>query len=75
MEDKQEDKFLEEFILHDMRAEDPMMLKKIRRAWSRVKQKGKELGKWSCIAKDPYCQWLRERVQKIKLPYIIEIPT
>lgn len=74
MEGQQEDKLIEGCILHDMRPEDPVMLWRIIRAWGRVLQKGKELGKINFITKEPYCQWVKERVQEIKLPFSVEIP-
>lgn len=73
MEIPLKDRLFEAFILHDMGAENPIMLKRIRRAWGRVNRKGKEFGWSNYEAKEPYFQWVKEEVQEIKLPFNIEI--
>lgn len=32
------------------------------------------MGKRNRVAKEPYCQWVKERVQEIKIPFSFEIP-
>lgn len=39
------------------------MFKKTKKAWEKVNKKVKvELGKKNYIVREPYCQWIRERV-------------
>ncbi|XP_027368372.1 uncharacterized protein LOC113874345 [Abrus precatorius] len=45
------------------------LIQKARNAWARVVRKGKELGVRSCAAKASYRQWVKVRVQEIKLPF------
>ncbi|XP_027368455.1 uncharacterized protein LOC113874431 [Abrus precatorius] len=45
------------------------LIQKARNAWAKVVRKGKELGVRSCAAKASYRQWVKERVQEIKLPF------
>ncbi|GAU47269.1 hypothetical protein TSUD_280920 [Trifolium subterraneum] len=71
MEDKPSDKSLEGFFLKEG-AEDTILLRKIRRAWSQVHKK--KMGKKNCVAKAPYTQWVRERVKIIKLPFVVKDP-
>ncbi len=48
---------------------DKRMLDRIHQAWRKVTSKGKDLGRRSCGAKDSYKQWVRDRVEQIKLPF------
>lgn len=61
-------------ISYYMGEEDPTMLRIIRRSWGRIycKEK-KDLGKRNCAKKEPYYIWVKERVQKIKLPFSYEV--
>ncbi|KAI5399784.1 hypothetical protein KIW84_064929 [Lathyrus oleraceus] len=44
-------------------------------AWKNVNRKGKaELGRANGITKEPYFQWVKERVQIIKVPFVIRTP-
>ncbi|XP_027337271.1 uncharacterized protein LOC113850964 [Abrus precatorius] len=45
------------------------LIRKARNAWARVVRKGKELGVRRCVAKASYRQWVKERIQEIKLPF------
>ena len=46
------------------------LLNKIIRAWSRVSKRKAE--KKNVVAKEPYSQWVLDRVQIIKLPFDID---
>lgn len=74
MSHKSEDKLLENFVLYEG-AEDPSMLKKVKQARGRLNKKRKELSKKNYINKEPYTQWVKERVKKVKLPFDIKLPT
>ena len=75
MEGPPEEKFLEAFLLHDLGVEDPNLFVRIKKAWEKVNRKGKaDLGKKNCITKEPYFQWIKERVRSIKMPFKIETP-
>jgi hypothetical protein len=65
MENKPDDRVLEEFILKE-EVEDSALLRRIRRAWGQVHKK--PLSKKNCIAKPLYTKWVQERVEIIKLP-------
>jgi hypothetical protein len=65
MENKSDDRVLEEFILKE-EVEDSALLRRIRRAWGQVHKK--PLSKKNCIAKPLYTKWVQERVEIIKLP-------
>ncbi|KAI5403843.1 hypothetical protein KIW84_051118 [Lathyrus oleraceus] len=46
-----------------------------RMSWKNINRKGKaELGKANGITKEPYFQWVKERVQIIKMPFVIRTP-
>ncbi|KAI5402314.1 hypothetical protein KIW84_050069 [Lathyrus oleraceus] len=48
---------------------------RIKEAWKNVNRKGKaELGRENGITKEPYFQWVKERVQIIKMPFVIRTP-
>ncbi|KAI5437517.1 hypothetical protein KIW84_023582 [Lathyrus oleraceus] len=67
---KPEDK-LEKMVLHGMGAGNPALLHKIFWAWEKIHIEGTELGKKNYIAKEPYRQWVLERVKFVKLPFSI----
>ncbi|XP_004514955.1 uncharacterized protein, partial [Cicer arietinum] len=69
MLDKPDDKSLEAFVLHNTGIVDPPMLRRISRAWESIIRKGKVLGCRGCSTKEPYQQWVKKRVQEIKLPF------
>ncbi|WJX39809.1 hypothetical protein P8452_27323 [Trifolium repens] len=71
MFEKPDDEALEEFVLRDMGINDPTMLQKIIRSWAVVHKKGNELRKRRSEIKEPYPQWVKERVKNIKLPFIL----
>lgn len=57
------------FVIYDMDAEIAET-RRVQRAWNDiVKVEGREIGKRSCEANTSYRSWLRERVQKVKLPF------
>lgn len=63
---------LETFLLLDLGVENPSLFKRITEAWKSVNRKGKvDLGKLNEVTKEPYFQWVRERVEVIKMPFII----
>lgn len=51
--DKQEERFLEGFVLSEG-SKDPNMLTRVIRAWDKIHRKGKELGKKNFITKELY---------------------
>ncbi|XP_061359319.1 uncharacterized protein LOC133303421 [Gastrolobium bilobum] len=57
------------FILYDMSSARNELLKRVRDAWDKVIQKGKELRIKSCGVQDSYQQWVRCRAQEVKLPF------
>jgi hypothetical protein len=61
------------FIVYNMNP-DLKMLNKIRRAWDHVNRKGKDLGAGSGATNKSYNQWLKERIQEVKLPFRISTP-
>ncbi|KAI5396864.1 hypothetical protein KIW84_062915 [Lathyrus oleraceus] len=66
---------LEAFLLLDFGAENPSLFQRIKEAWKNVNRKGKaELGRANGITKEPYFQWVKERVQIIKMPFVIRMP-
>lgn len=60
---------LEQFILHDIGADNPIM-KKVKKSWQKIIRKGKELCKRNFIVREPYTRWVKEIVQVVKLPYL-----
>ncbi|XP_050887911.1 uncharacterized protein LOC127093052 [Lathyrus oleraceus] len=74
MNDKPEDKLLEGFLLGEG-VKDVDLVKRIGRAWTKVRREGKrERGKKNCIARGPYTSWVQARVSQDKLPYPYEPP-
>ncbi|XP_058733284.1 uncharacterized protein LOC131604885 [Vicia villosa] len=53
MKKEPETGLLKEFIITDMGASDPSMLKRVKRAWSRIHRKGKEFGKRTLMVEEP----------------------
>ena len=51
---------------------NPELLAKIIQAWSRVQKKGVEFRIKNAVAREPYTQWVLERVRIIKLPFDID---
>ncbi|KAI5387078.1 hypothetical protein KIW84_073291 [Lathyrus oleraceus] len=75
MEGPPEANSLEAFLLLDFGAENPSLFQRIKEAWKNVNRKGKaELGGANGITKEPYFQWVKERVQIIKMPFVIRTP-
>jgi len=66
-------KDLQPFVLSDIQASNPDV-RAVRKAWLKVVRMGKEFGKRNILAKEPYTQWVKERVEKIQLPYILKAP-
>ncbi|XP_050877928.1 uncharacterized protein LOC127081751 [Lathyrus oleraceus] len=66
-------KDLQPFVLSDIQASNPDV-RAVRKAWLKVVRMGKEFGKRNILAKEPYTQWMKERVEKIQLPYILKAP-
>lgn len=71
MDSPPNDKFLEPFILHDISPSN-LFVKKFRKIWVKIIRKGQELRKKNVISREPYTQWVMERVQVIKLPFIFD---
>ncbi|KAI5388637.1 hypothetical protein KIW84_074350 [Lathyrus oleraceus] len=75
MEGPPEANSLEAFLLLDFGAENPCLFQRIKEAWKNVNRKGKaELGRANGITKEPYFQWVKERVQIIKMSFVIRTP-
>ncbi|KAI5437054.1 hypothetical protein KIW84_023248 [Lathyrus oleraceus] len=62
---------LQPFVLSDIQASNPDV-RAVRKAWLKVVRKGKEFGKRNILAKEPYIQWVKERVEEIHLPFILK---
>ncbi|XP_050895736.1 uncharacterized protein LOC127102408 [Lathyrus oleraceus] len=66
---------LEAFLMLDLGVDNPSLFQRIRKAWKKVNRKGKsDLGRINRITKEPYFQWVKEREEVIKMPFIIRIP-
>ncbi|KAK2444227.1 hypothetical protein QL285_015269 [Trifolium repens] len=50
------------------------MLQKVIRAWGRINKRGSEWKSRVGASKETYRQWVKERVQKVKLPFIVKAP-
>lgn len=50
------------------------VIRKIYQAWEQITRKGKELGKRGCGTSQNYQEWLKQRVQEVKLPFLKFIP-
>ncbi|XP_050890084.1 uncharacterized protein LOC127095441 [Lathyrus oleraceus] len=75
MEGPLEANSLEDFLLLDFGVENPSLFQRIKEAWKNINRKGKaELGKANRITKEPYFQWVKERVQIIKMSFVIRTP-
>lgn len=54
--------------------ENTSLFQRIKEAWKRVNRKGKaDLGRVNGITKEPYFHWVKERVEVIKIPFIIRV--
>ncbi|XP_050885351.1 uncharacterized protein LOC127090323 [Lathyrus oleraceus] len=70
---KPDDQLLEGFVFHDM--EDLVMLRRVIRAWGKVRFRGQDKGKGVIGDREPYYQWVTRRSQEIKMPFILDPPT
>ncbi|KAK2428905.1 hypothetical protein QL285_027389 [Trifolium repens] len=68
---KPDDEVLKEFVLDDTNTNDPRILQRVIRSWAQVHRKGNELRKRGVAINEPYSQWIKERVKKIQLPFIL----
>ncbi|KAK2396348.1 hypothetical protein QL285_058005 [Trifolium repens] len=68
---KPDDEVLKEFVLDDTNTNDPSILQRVIRSWAQVHRKGNELRKRGITINEPYSQWIKERVKKIQLPFIL----
>ncbi|GAU51436.1 hypothetical protein TSUD_413360 [Trifolium subterraneum] len=73
MWEKREEKSLEGLVLHNMGVDDPTMLQKIIRAWGKI-NKGSGWKRKGSAGEETYRRWVKERVQVVKLPFIIKAP-
>ena len=69
LEDKPSDEQLQQLIIHDMGRNDRELLNKIIQAWSRVKKRKAE--KKNVVEKEPYTQWVLDRVQTKLLLWLV----
>ncbi|XP_050919744.1 uncharacterized protein LOC127137315 [Lathyrus oleraceus] len=75
MEGPPEARSLESFLLLDFGVENPSLFQRIREAWKNVNRKRKaDLGRANGITKEPYLHWVKERVEMIKIPFVIRTP-
>ncbi|KAI5396865.1 hypothetical protein KIW84_062916 [Lathyrus oleraceus] len=65
MENEPRVELLKYFILPDMGTENPTLLQRVKRSWTQIHRKGKELGKCDCRAKEPYRQWVVQRAKEL----------
>jgi hypothetical protein len=72
---KPDDEVLKEFVLDDTNTNDPSILQRVIRSWAQVHRKGNELRKRGIAINEPYSQWIKERVKKIQLPFILIPPS
>ncbi|XP_050895792.1 uncharacterized protein LOC127102467 [Lathyrus oleraceus] len=70
---KPDDQLLEGFVFHDI--DDLVMLRRIIRAWEKVRFRGQDKGKGVIGYREPYYQWVTRRSLEIKLPFILDPPT
>ncbi|XP_050889305.1 uncharacterized protein LOC127094524 [Lathyrus oleraceus] len=69
-----EDKSIQESLFYNV-TDDVEMMKKDAKAWSHISCKGREFfGKKGCVAYPLYLDWIKERVQTVLLPFLIEKP-
>lgn len=69
MVDKPDSELLEEFVLYEG-VDNSEFQKRIVRAWGDIHRHGRaELGKKTCITKEAYTQWVKERVKEFLLPF------
>ena len=68
---KPDDEVLKEFVLDDTNTNDLSILQRVIRSWAQVHRKGNELRKRGIAINEPYSQWIKERVKKIQLPFIL----
>ncbi|KAI5436411.1 hypothetical protein KIW84_022771 [Lathyrus oleraceus] len=54
--------------------EDPIMLRRVIRAWEKVHFRGQDKGKGVIRDKEPYYQWVTKRSQEVKLSFILDPP-
>jgi hypothetical protein len=57
-----------------MGTNDPVMLQKVIRAWGTINKKGSDWKSRVGASKETYRQWVKERVQEVKLPFIVKTP-
>ncbi|KAI5445603.1 hypothetical protein KIW84_013721 [Lathyrus oleraceus] len=74
MENEPRAELLKDFILPDVGTKNPTLLQRVKRAWTQIHRKGKELGKYDCRAKEPYHQWVVQRAKEVKLSYSVDVP-
>ncbi|WJX34038.1 hypothetical protein P8452_22188 [Trifolium repens] len=53
---------------------DPVMLRKVIRAWGRINNNESDWKSRVGASKETYRQWVKERVQKVKLLFIVKAP-
>ncbi|XP_050908879.1 uncharacterized protein LOC127122616 [Lathyrus oleraceus] len=75
MEGPPEARSLEAFLLLDFGVENPSLFQRIKEAWKNVNRKGRtDLGRANGITKEPYFHWVKERVEIIKMSFVIRAP-
>lgn len=72
MWEKPKDDVVRELILHDRDTTHWELLRRIICASEKVHTKGSELKRENATTKESYTQWVTERVQQVKLPFVID---
>ncbi|XP_050877513.1 uncharacterized protein LOC127081283 [Lathyrus oleraceus] len=69
-----EDRSIQESLFYNV-ADGVEMMKKAAKACNHISCKGKEFfGKKDCVAYPPYMDWIKDKVQTVLLPFLIEKP-
>ncbi|WJX45870.1 hypothetical protein P8452_32719 [Trifolium repens] len=72
MWEKPDEKSLEPLVVDNMGAKDHAMLQKVIRAWGTINKKGSDWKNRVGASKETYRQWVKKRVQEVKLPFIVK---
>ncbi|KAI5386470.1 hypothetical protein KIW84_072847 [Lathyrus oleraceus] len=60
--------------IEEVSLENPTLLQRVKRAWTQIHRKGKELGKRDYRAKESCHQWVVQRAKEVKMPYSVDVP-
>lgn len=68
--EKPDEEALQGVVLHNP-AKEFALLSQMIKAWEKVHAKGSELRVWVGKRRESYKQWIRERVELVKLPFVL----